>query len=188
VQWDIQSAAQSHVAERDEIGNWAGDSPLLPAIGIATPSRDGHPRFYVNATAAEGGGTYARQISVWEWNGREALPLFIKTFPASVETGADDLRPGLLTLHTKGTFKTFFSCGTCAEPEMLWRIEITPDGIRHLDAKDLVPELRQCRSASCDCGSKTATSLSATTARPEIDCFPAPPLRRGFRPAGPLRQ
>jgi hypothetical protein len=150
VQWDIKTLAQTHFARRDDIGKWAwtesgwGDGPLLPAIGIATASRAGHPRFYVDATSdADAGGTYAKQISVWEWNGHEALPLFIKSYRVSYDTGAGKIAPGLLTLHTKGEFKTFFSCGGCVEPEMVWRIEITPDGVRDRGTQDVVPELRQ---------------------------------------------
>src|SRR6185369_15382752 len=89
------------------------------------------------------GGTYMQQISVWEWNGREAVPLFIKSYQRSFDTGGSDLKPDLVTLHTKGSFKTFYSCGSCVEPEMVWRIAITPDGVRDLGRTDVVPELRQ---------------------------------------------
>lgn len=150
VQWDIKTLAQTHFARRDDIGKWGwtesgwGDGPLLPAIGIAIASRDGHPRFWVDATSdADAGGTYAMQISVWEWNGREAVPLFVKSYQTSFDTGPGEKTPELLTLHTKGAFKTFFSCGACVDPEMVWRIEIAPGGVHDRGAKDVVPELRQ---------------------------------------------
>lgn len=149
VQWDLKTLAQTHFARHDEIGKWvwtesSWGAPLLPAIGIATASRDGHPQFWVDATYdADAGGTFAMQISVWEWNGREAVPLFIKSYQVSIDTGPGDKTPELLTLHTKGTFKTFFSCGACVEPEMVWRIEITPGGVHDRGTKDVVSELRQ---------------------------------------------
>jgi hypothetical protein len=150
VLWDIKPLAQRHLAKRDEIGKWAwtgggwGDGPLLPSIGAARASRSGHPRFYVDATAdTDAGGTYAKQISVWEWNGREAVPLLIKSYATSIETGPDVLTSDLLTIRTKGSYKAFYSCGACVEPEQLWRISITPDGVRDLGRTDVVPELRR---------------------------------------------
>lgn len=150
LKWSVKTVARQHYPSRDDIGKWAwtgsgwGDGPLLPYLAAARASRSGHPRFVVAAdTATEAGGTYMQQISVWEWNGREAVPLFIKSYQRSFDTGGSDLTPDLVTLHTKGSFKTFYSCGSCVEPEMVWRIAITPDGVRDLGRTDVVPELRQ---------------------------------------------
>ena len=150
VAWDVKTPARVHLPKRDEIGKWAwldygyGDGPLSGVPQLARANRNGNPRFYVDAnTAADWGGTYSQQISVWEWNGREAVPLFIKSYLVSFDTGGDDLTPDLLTIHTKGAFKTFYSCGGCPEPEMIWKIAITPDGVRDLGTTDVVPELRR---------------------------------------------
>ena len=150
VAWDVKTVARPHLAKRDEIGKWAwidygyGDGPLLGTVYLARPNRNGNPRFYVDATtSADWGGTYAQQIGIWEWNGREALPLLVKSYLVSFDTGADAMKPDLLTIHTKGQYKTFFSCGSCVEPEMIWKIAITPDGVRDLGTTDVVPALRR---------------------------------------------
>src|SRR4029077_3482467 len=49
----------------------------------------------------------------------------------------------LLTIHTKGRFKSFYTCGSCVEPEMIWKLAITPDGVRDLGTTDVVPVLRR---------------------------------------------
>jgi len=150
VLWDIKTLGRAHYAKRDDIGKWVwvdygyGDGALVGTVAPARPNRNGNPRFVVPATSTpDMGGTYAQQISVWEWNGREAVPLFIKSYLVSFETGADVLTPDLLTIHTKGEFKSFYSCGQCIEPEMIWKIAITPDGVRDLGATDVQPVLRR---------------------------------------------
>src|SRR5262249_27312945 len=141
---------RAHYAKRDEIGKWVwidygyGDGPLSGTVAIARPNRNGNPRFYVPATtAADWGGTYSQQISVWEWNGHEAVPLLIKSYIVSFDTDADVKTPELLSIHTKGQFKSFFSCGGCPEPEMIWKIAIDPDAVHDLGTTDVVPALRR---------------------------------------------
>jgi hypothetical protein len=142
--------SRTRITQRDEIGKWAwigfgyGDGPLVGRPSLARPNRNGNPRFYITTSStADWGGTYAEQISVWEWNGREAVPLFIKSYLVSFDTGADVMTPELLTIHTKGHFKSFYSCGSCVEPEMIWKIAITPDGVHDLGTTDVVPVLRR---------------------------------------------
>ena len=150
VLWDIKTLALAHYKKRDEIGKWAwvgfgyGDGPLVGTPSLARPSRNGNPRFYVTTSStADWGGTYSEQISVWEWNGHEAVPLLIESYLTSFDTGASQLTPDLLTIHTKGQYKTFYSCGSCVEPEMIWKIAIKPYGVTDLGATDVVPVLRR---------------------------------------------
>jgi hypothetical protein len=178
VAWDVKTPARAHLPKRDEIGKWAwidygyGDGPLRGVPQFARANRNGIPRFYVDAnTAPDWGGTYSQQISVWEWNGRAAVPLFIQSYLVSFDTGADVMTPDLLTIHTKGRFKWFFSCGGCPEPEMIWKIAITPDGVRDLGTTDVVPILRRLD----DLFDRVAHDRDASD-------FAAPPVVRSLKP------
>jgi hypothetical protein len=151
VRWNIKELAARHAARHDEIANWGwlgfpwGGGPLIGEVAPLSPSRSGHPRFYVNASAAAmAGGTWIDQISFWEWDGRRALPLFLRSYGASFDTRPNELAGDTMTVYSKGQFKTFFSCGGCVEPEVAWRLQVTPDGIRDLGRRHLVPELQTC--------------------------------------------
>lgn len=150
VLWNIKDVAARHYAKRDEIGYWAwiefpfGDGPMIGRIGSLPPTRSGHPRFYVDGQgAALAGGTYRQQISVWEWEGRTAVPEIIQSYWVSVQTDPNELRNGEFRIPIKGTYKTFYSCGQCAEPRVVWTLQVTPDGVRDLGKKHVVPELQQ---------------------------------------------
>jgi hypothetical protein len=149
VRWSVKDVAEKHYPSKDELGYWAyadfayGDGPLVGRVNFLPPSFTGNPRFYVNAFAASKiGGTSPRQISIWEWNGKEALPLLIKTYSASFDTGSVRLQNDLLLIPTKDNYKTFFSCGGCPEAKVLWTIRVSPAGIEDLGKKHVVPELQ----------------------------------------------
>ena len=93
LRWNVKDLATRHEAAHDEIGYWAsnafswGDGPLVGRVGPIVSSRTGKPRFSVDAHAAAiAGGTFNNQISVWEWDGSNAVPLFIKSYAASFDT------------------------------------------------------------------------------------------------------
>ena len=149
VAWNIKDLAAAHYASKDEIGYWAyldfswGDGPLVGMISALVPSRNGRPRFYVDAWAAVfAGGTYPRQLSIWEWDGKAATPLLIKFYLASVETSGNEVVGDLLRVHTKGAYETFISCGMCREPEVIWTVRVTPDGVQDLGREHVLPELQ----------------------------------------------
>lgn len=149
VRWNIKDIAARH--SRDEIGNWAsyrvgwGDGPLVGVVGHMASNKNGRPRFYVDATAAAAaGGTFHKQISVWEWDGRSASPLFIRSYAASLETPPNAFSDRSITIHAKGEYKSFSSCGACTEPEVLWQIHATPDGVTNTQPEFVDKELKAC--------------------------------------------
>ena len=151
VLWNIKDVAARHYASRDEIGNWAsyaftwGDGPLAGSVGRLISNRNGRPRFYVDAhAAATAGGTVRQQISLWEWDGRNASPLFIRSYSTSLETAANTYSDRLITIRAKGDYQSFSTCGTCVEPEMVWQIRVTPDAVTHTPPEYVDKELKAC--------------------------------------------
>jgi len=149
VRWNIKDVAARH--SRDEIGNWAsyrvgwGDGPLVGVVGHMASNENGRPRFYVDATAAAAaGGTFHKQISVWEWDGRSASPLFIRSYAASLETPPNAFSDRSVTVHAKGEFKSFSSCGACTEPEVIWQIHVNPNGVTNTQPEFVDKELKAC--------------------------------------------
>jgi hypothetical protein len=119
-----------------------GDGPLVGHVGLLAPGGNGRPRFYVAASAAVfAGGTSPSQLSIWEWNGVAALPLFIESFRGSFDAPGLEIEQDTVRIHTKGEYKSFFSCGTCPEPKVVWTIRLTPDAVQDLGRKHAVPEL-----------------------------------------------
>src|SRR4051812_48752060 len=147
--WNIKDIARRHYASRDEIGYWAltesgwGDGPAIGSIGPLPRSALGHSRFYVDAVAAaDAGGTFRSQFSVWEWSGAEARPLFIESYQVSYETEPVTVKGGDVSIPTKGSYKSFFTCGGCPEPHVLRRLRVAPDGVHDLGVRDGEPEMR----------------------------------------------
>lgn len=136
----------------DEIGYWAsnafswGDGPLVGRVGSIVSSGTGKPRFSVDAHAAAiAGGTFNNQVSVWEWDGHNAVPLFIKSFAASFDTPPNRFATERITVHAKDDYKSFSTCGACPDPEVSWQIRITPD-----DVKSTAPIWTSKELAACD--------------------------------------
>jgi hypothetical protein len=147
--WNIKDIARRHYASRDEIGYWAwtgsawGDGPPIGQIGSLSRSATGLPRFSVDAVAAaDAGGTYRKQFSVWEWSGSEARPLFIESYQVSFDTEPLTVKDGEVSIPTKGSYKSFSTCGSCPEPHVLRRLRVAPDGVHDLGATDGEPEMR----------------------------------------------
>jgi hypothetical protein len=136
LRWNIKDLAVRQEAAHDEIGHWAsnafswGDGPLVGRVEPIISSRTGKPRFSIDAHAAAiAGGTFNNQISVWEWNDRNAVPLFIKSYAASFDTPPNRFTAARITIHTKADYKSFSTCGACPDPEVSWRIRITPEAV-----------------------------------------------------------
>jgi hypothetical protein len=149
VRWNVKDVAARRQSPNDEIGQWSrtevswGHGPLRGEIGRLPASRTGRSRFYVDAEgAAPAGGTWNKQLSIWEWNGQEAMPLLARAYSVSVDTGQVVLDGETLVIPTKDGYKTFHSCGQCPEPEVLWRVQVTPDGVRDLGKEHVTPELQ----------------------------------------------
>jgi hypothetical protein len=149
VPWNIKDLATEHYPSGDEIGRWAyldfpwNNGPLAGSVHALPPSRSGQPRFYVDAWAmAFGGATTPKQLSIWEWNGAAAVPLLIKVYLVYVETARIEAVGDLLRVHTKGEYENFYSCGMCPEPEVIWTVRVTPDGVQDLGREHVFPELQ----------------------------------------------
>jgi hypothetical protein len=152
LRWNIKELAAQHEGAHDEIGYWAsnsfswGDGPLIGRAKPIVSSRTGHPRFSVDAHAAAiAGGTFNNQISVWEWDGHDAVPLFIKSYAASFDTPPNRFAAERITVHAQGDYKSFSPCGACPDPEVSWQIRITPD-----DVKSSPPDWTNKELAACD--------------------------------------
>ena len=147
VVWNLHELAAKHAAAADEIARWGeltrgfGNGPLAGSVHALPPARNGHARFYVGAMSRPGaGGTFPAQISVWEWDGREPKVLFIKSYLVALETtGGTALKADRLELHTKESFERFFSSDPSPDPEAVWTLRITPDGVEDLGRRYLTP-------------------------------------------------
>jgi len=147
--WNIQDLAAKHLAKRDDLGRWAwtgsswGDGPLTGTVHRLIPSVSGRPRFAIDAFAeTEAGGTFPAQLSIWEWNGREAVPLFVKTYLVSLDTEPNTFLDDAIRIVEKGTYRSFSSCGTCPEPEVIRTLRITPTAVVDEGERYTVPEVK----------------------------------------------
>ncbi len=126
---------------------WAGSGSagsVQPArLGILPADANGHPRFYIEGIYVQGaGGTFGEQISLWVWNGVTARPQLTRDYAAYVDQEAGARMDGdLLKVQQKKFFRTFSSCGDCEGRQTDWIVRITPDGMKELGEKSLVPEL-----------------------------------------------
>ena len=112
-------------------------------IGKLPDQRDGHHRFYLDATYGQPmGSTVAAQISIWKLTNRTARPLFVKAYNYMIDQSRGTRVVGdVLHLAMKTRFKTFFVCGPCEGRQLDWRIRIGPDRIENLGEKSLTPEV-----------------------------------------------
>jgi hypothetical protein len=147
--WNIKDVARRHYQSRDEIGYWAwtgsgwGDGPPIGSVGPLPAATAGQARFYVDAvSAADAGGTFRKQFSVWEWSGAEARPLFIKSYQVSFDTEPLTIKGGEISIPAKGSYKSFFTCGSCPEPHVLRTLRVSADGVHDLGTSDGEPEMR----------------------------------------------
>lgn len=147
VAWNIKEVAGKHYESHDEIGYWAyvgfaySDGPLIGDVSKLPPNRKGNPRFYIDATAMAFAGGFPKQISLWEWNGHEAIPLLIETYHISTSTPGEVAFDGeLLTIPMKKNYKMFWGCGTCEGATIIRTIKVTPDGISDLGQVYAYPE------------------------------------------------
>jgi hypothetical protein len=137
VTWDLRALAEKGPPD-GELAAWSyaepgiHSGPLGGRVLALPPTRAGHPRFLIDAFQhAQMGLEVPGQISVWEWSGREATPELIKTF---VTTGGSRarLRGDRVLIFTKEMLETLYTCGSCDDPQGIWTLRITPDGVTDL--------------------------------------------------------
>jgi hypothetical protein len=148
--WSIKDAARAsqnrniHVwDDAVNIEGW-GSGPLTGYVYSLPKTSTGHLRFYLDATTNPwAGGTYSKELSVWEWTGKEAVQQFISPYSVSVNSSQGvKLAGSLLKVSLKEELKTFSSCGMCREPEATWNLRITPTGVEDLGTDFLQPEYK----------------------------------------------
>ncbi len=127
--WNIKDIAAVHYPSRDEIGRWKHlvapayyNGPLvISKLMPARPARNGNPRFLVDAYESAHGGTALAQLSIWEWTGREAMPLLVKNYHFARGFQTFQFDGTNLRVKTKDQ-SIFHSCGMCPQPVAFWRI------------------------------------------------------------------
>lgn len=146
--WSVQDVAEEHFPLRDDVGRWAfrtpgvHDGPLGGSIRELPPSATGSPRFLVDAiTHPMMGCDFPGEIGVWEWTGREAVPVFLGTYWTSCFALPLSMEANVVRIGTKEEMRTFFSCGSCPDPRGTWTLKITPEGVEDLGHELEVPEL-----------------------------------------------
>lgn len=117
--------------------------PLYSDAVSLPPTADGRARFYIDAGYAQGAGaTIGKQLSIWEWDGQKPKPLIVKSFSFMIDQSHGiEMKGDVLHIYEKAYFHSFFSCGSCEERQLDWRIRITPTSTTDLGERSLVPEL-----------------------------------------------
>jgi hypothetical protein len=154
VQETSGESAEVLAAWRAENARLGGRGPYWVASGSAgsvQPARlamlptdaNGHPRFYIEGIYAQGAGsTIGEQISLWVWDGVTARPQLTRDYAVYVDQDvATRIEGDLLKVQQKKFFRTLSSCGDCEERQTDWIVRITPEGMKELGEKSLVPEL-----------------------------------------------
>jgi hypothetical protein len=150
VLWSIGPLAKRHYASRDEIGMWAFrgscayycGSLMVQAVVPLPETKDGRPRFAVEAVQATNGSTGLYQYSIWRWDGQRASSLFAHSYADYLDDGRGVAIAGdLITLPTKEWTRAFGVYGCCAEPRGVWRVRLTEEGARDLGHRLLQPEV-----------------------------------------------
>jgi hypothetical protein len=109
---------------------------------VLPPTNRGDPRFLIDAMAFTRRSEFSKQVSIWEWNGQEAIPLLIKTYRSTINTGEIGFDGTLLRIPTKEDYKTFFSSSMSSEAKVIWTVKVTPKGIEDLGKTHEDPELQ----------------------------------------------
>ncbi|MBX7222310.1 MAG: hypothetical protein K1Y36_20340 [Blastocatellia bacterium] len=148
--WNIKDVAEKNFASRNELGYWAfgragiHDGPLTGDVHPLPPGKSGNPRFWVDGVSRPAMGlSKPGQISVWEWDGKTAQSLFIKTYNTHEEWHQVRFQSGNLVIHAVEEAKTYYFCGSCEtiEPRSLWTLAITPEGVQDKGRTYVIPEL-----------------------------------------------
>jgi hypothetical protein len=91
VVWNVKDVAE----KGDQLGSWAElsqafvfNGPLTGTVHQLPPSRTGAARFYVDARANPASGSNTpKQISIWEWTGKQPVALLIGDYLVTKERG-----------------------------------------------------------------------------------------------------
>jgi len=140
--WKANRAGE-HCRQKDS-GHPPGTcGPLYADIGVLTPDAKNRPRFYIDAGYAQiMGATVGHQTSVWRWDDDTARLLWIDWHDFMIDQKiGTEYKDGILSVGEKDEFRSFFSCGSCEERQMVRRLRVTPTGIEDLGKVSTTPEL-----------------------------------------------
>ncbi|HEU5046601.1 MAG TPA: hypothetical protein VFT64_02035 [Rickettsiales bacterium] len=117
--------------------------PLFPELGILPADKNGHARFYIDATYAQSaGGTQGKQITLWAWDGTNAHLQFARNYLIGIDQDAGTRVEGnLLKVQQKKSFRTFFMSASSPERQVDWIVQIEPEGMKEVGEEVVVPEL-----------------------------------------------
>jgi hypothetical protein len=117
--------------------------PVIPHLGSLPTDAKGRARFYIDGWYQQGaGGTVGAQISLWVWDGIIARAQITRDYTLMVaQTDGTRIEGDLLKVQQKKSFRTFFSCGQCEERQTDWIVRVTPEGMKELGERSVVPEL-----------------------------------------------
>lgn len=124
----------------------AGVRPCVALrIGTLPSDTQDRPRFYVDAAYAQPmGATRGRQLSLWRWDGRVAMPLYVISY--NIDSDADDqgvsVAGDVIRIASKGSYQTLWACGGCSGRQLVRRIKLTASGqVEQLGSTSMTPEL-----------------------------------------------
>lgn len=135
--WDIRAEAAKD-PHKPELAAWLATVPGVHAgplggrVLALPPTRSGRPRFLTDAVEHDRMGlSVPGQIGVWEWKGNEAVPELLQGY---VTTGAPNakLQDDRVLVPTKESTRMFFTCGSCQDPQGIWTLRVTPEGVEDL--------------------------------------------------------
>lgn len=137
VVWRVRDLARNGPPLCDELERWAfswpgyHDGPFAGHVLPLPASRAGRPRFAVDAAALPSMGlTCPAQLSVWEWTGAEAVPVYFGWYETAWGGPQARVEGDTIVVRTMQQLKSAYVCGSCEEsPEATWRLAISPDGV-----------------------------------------------------------
>ena len=139
--WNAERSGEA--CRTDSWGSKPGTcGPLIARGAGLPPDTQGRPRFYLDAEYIHAAGTFARQISIWTWNGGTAQLEWIENYEAGADqTFAAEFANGILTIEEKKLFRSFFACGMCDGRQVSHRLRVTPAKMQDLGTISHTPEL-----------------------------------------------
>ena len=158
VVWRIADSAEGAPKGFEALGAWSpvratsecraqpnggACGPVHAQIGKLPDDIHGNHRFYVDGHYAQATGfEVGAQLTVWRWDGRKAVPQFVKLY-----TYMDDQKwfvrqdDNALHVNVRRWFRSFYACGSCEGRQMDWAVAILPDRIEDLGERTTTPEL-----------------------------------------------
>jgi hypothetical protein len=150
VAWSSAQVQEASGESAKVLADWRAEN-AHPGVGSVQPARlailpadaKGHPRFYIVGNYAQGEvGTFGEQISLWVWDGVTARPQLTRIYAVYADQDVGTrMEDDLLKVQQKKRFRAFYSSEDSAERQTDWIVRITPDGMKELGEKSLVPEL-----------------------------------------------